>query len=260
MDGVGESCASVKRFAPHFRRRPCAKALAMTFSCVRRAGLMAMYLGACAAKPAPPGQAPKQTSARATAPVAASATVAPPATKATLPPGAARMQEPGDEARALAQLAGRWDVVATFRASPQAQPIVSKGLIADREMIGLYLQEVMKPAPGSTLPDFRRTSFLTYSRLEGRWQFVSIDTRMPVGIMPAYSFGKESAAKLTLTFESLAFVGMGAAVEGRMVRSNYVITRDSTNHDLAQQYWVQADGSETQWLAVEYAYTRQTAK
>jgi hypothetical protein len=51
---------------------------------------------------------------------------------------------------------------------------------------------------------------------------------------------------------------MGPTVEGDMLRSNYVITRDSPEHDLAQQYWVQSDGSEAEWLAVRYEYTRQT--
>ncbi len=169
------------------------------------------------------------------------------------------MQEPGPEARALEKRVGRWDVTATFRPGASAAPTVTKGLIADREMVGLYLQETMKPAPTTGAPDFRRISYLTYSKIEGRYQFVSLDTRIPVGIMPATSFGKESGGKLTLFFEPLAFVGMGDQVEGHMIRSNYVITRDTEDHDLAQQYWIPSDGSEAEWLAVEYSYVRQTA-
>jgi len=78
----------------------------------------------------------------------------------------------------------------------------------------------------------------------------------PVGIMPAYSFAKESDGKLTLEFASLAFVGLGPEVEGRMIRSNLEIARDSNDHEFVRQYWVQADGTARKWLAVEYEYTR----
>jgi hypothetical protein len=106
-----------------------------------------LFLGACMANRAPPAQA-------APTPAAKLSTV-----KASprVPAAVARMQEPGPEARALAKLVGRWDVAATFRASPSATPIVTKGLIADREMVGLYLQETMKPAPSTSAPSSRET-------------------------------------------------------------------------------------------------------
>lgn len=74
--------------------------------------------------------------------------------------------------------------------------------------------------------------------------------------MPAYSFANESDGKLTMHFESLAIVGLGKEVEGRMVRSNLEITRPSEDHEFVRQYWVQADGTTCQWLALEYGYTR----
>ena len=100
-------------------------------------------------------------------------------------------------------------VVSTLRLTPDAPPMVSRSLIAERKMVGVYLEEVMKPALGSDAPDFRRICYLTYFRVEGRWQYVSLDTRFPVGIMPAYSFGKGSDRELTLKFEPLGFVGFG---------------------------------------------------
>ena len=54
--------------------------------------------------------------------------------------------------------------------------------------------------------------------MEGRWQYVSMDTRFPVGIMPASSFDKGTDDKRILVFESLAFVGLGRDVEGRLIR------------------------------------------
>jgi hypothetical protein len=118
------------------------------------------------------------------------------------------------------------------------------------------MEEVMHPDAGAKMPDFRRLAYQYFSRVEGRWQYVSMDTRFPVGIMPAYSFAKESDGKLTLEFASLAFVGLGPEVEGRMIRSNLEIARDSNDHEFVRQYWVQADGTARKWLAVEYEYTR----
>jgi len=171
------------------------------------------------------------------------------------PPAAVRLNEAGPESKDLAREVGTWDCVATFRASPDAQPMVTKGLIAERALVGAYLQETLRPAPGSGVPDFRRVDYLYYSRVEGRWQYVSLDTRFPVGIMPAWSWDKQSDRKITLVFEPLAFVGLGPEVQGTMVRSNMVITRDG-DHQTKQQFWVQADGTGREWLAVQYEYTR----
>jgi hypothetical protein len=123
-------------------------------------------------------------------------------------------------------------------------------------MVGLYLQEVLKPAAGSKAPDFQRLAYEYYSRVEGRWQYVSMDTRFPVGIMPAWSFDKGSASKRVFVFESLAFVGLGRDVEGRMIRSNLEISREGNDQEFVRQFWVQADGTGRVWLAAEYEYRR----
>lgn len=157
--------------------------------------------------------------------------------------------------KSLTQRVGSWRVTSTLRLTPDAKPIVQTA-IADRTMIGPYLQEVMRSASHSGGPDFRRISYLTFFRVEGRWHYVSIDTRFPVGIMPAYSFDGGSTNKIELQFEPLAFVGLGGKVEGRMIRSNFVITWDGPDHDVAQQYWIAADGSGQKWLAVQYDYVR----
>lgn len=176
--------------------------------------------------------------------------------QAVAPSAAERMQQPGPEEQQLQRRAGTWTVKATFRPTPDAQPMITERLVADRKMVGLYLEEVMHPDPGAKMPDFRRLAYQYFSRVEGRWQYVSMDTRFPVGIMPAYSFAKESDGKLTMEFASLAFVGLGSEVAGRMIRSNLEIVRDSDDHEFVRQYWVQADGTARNWLAVEYEYTR----
>jgi hypothetical protein len=41
-----------------------------------------------------------------------------------------------------------------------------------------------------------------------------------------------------------------------MIRSNFVISWDGPDHDVARQYWIAADGSGQKWLAVQYDYAR----
>src|SRR5450432_3203238 len=54
-----------------------------------------------------------------------------------------RMLEPGAEAAALARLVGSWNVTMTMRPAPDAPPIVTDGMVAERRMDGLYLTETM---------------------------------------------------------------------------------------------------------------------
>jgi hypothetical protein len=37
------------------------------------------------------------------------------------------------------------------------------------------------------IPDFRFIEYLTFNRVEVRWQYVSMDTRAPIGLVPARS-------------------------------------------------------------------------
>jgi hypothetical protein len=57
--------------------------------------------------------------------------------------------KPDPRMELLKAMTGRWDVVMTFRPNPDAEPLVVKDLVAERTMIGQYLQEVMQAAPGS---------------------------------------------------------------------------------------------------------------
>lgn len=168
-----------------------------------------------------------------------------------------RMMQDAPETETLRQRCGEWDVTCTIWPAPGAEPLITTGLRVQRTMVGLYMAEVMKPAPESGTPEFTRLAYLTYSRVEGRWQYVSMDTRLPVGIMPAYSFGKGSSdGTLTLIFEPIAFAGVGKTVEGHMMRSNLVITRDGNDHEFSRQHFIRSDGSEQEWLAVQYEYRR----
>ena len=127
--------------------------------------------------------------------------------------------------------------------------------LAERAMIGLYLQEIMRPGDGNG-PDFRRIDYQHYDRVEGRWKYVSMDTRLPVSIMPASSFGGADNDTLRLESAPLGFIGFGDEVAGTLTRSDMVTTRRSDSHELKQQHFASADGTGRQWLAVQYEYRR----
>ena len=87
--------------------------------------------------------------------LAAAASFPPAVTSAAAQTANERMQDAGPEAALLASRAGEWSVVMTLRPTPDAAPIVTKGLIAQRTMIGLFLQEVLHPGPTANSPDFQ---------------------------------------------------------------------------------------------------------
>jgi len=175
---------------------------------------------------------------------------------AAQPSAAERMSQAGPEEAGLKRRVGLWDVVAKLWPAPGAQPVEARGLVAERVMIGPYLEETLRPAPGSKVPDFRRIDYLNFDRVEGRWKYVSMDTRFPVSIMPAWSFGGAQDGTITLQFAPQAFVGFGSAVEGHFMVSNMVISRPDDDHETKQQQVIMADGTGAQWKFVEYDYTR----
>lgn len=168
----------------------------------------------------------------------------------------ATMQAAGPEVRALKARAGEWDVTITITPEPGAKPMVSSNLKADRRMIGGFLEEVIAPRAPKAGEDFRRISFLHYNRVEGRWQYVSMDTRFPAGIMPAWSSHPTSPDRIELEFEPIAFPGWGETVDGWMLRSNYEVSGLGSDHEIARQYWVRANGTSGRWLAVQFDYRR----
>jgi hypothetical protein len=169
---------------------------------------------------------------------------------------AERMAQPGPEELALRRQVGTWDVVTTMWPSASAQPIVTRGLIAERTMVGSILQEEMRPAPGSSVADFRRIDYLHFDRIEQRWKYVSMDTRFPVSIMPAWSFSGARGDTIRVEFAPQGFVGFGAEVEGRFMVADLVVTRSDADHEAKRMHFNMARGEGAPWLFVEYIYTR----
>jgi hypothetical protein len=166
------------------------------------------------------------------------------------------MSEAGPEQSELATQVGRWDVVASLWPAPGAEPLVTRGLVAERTMIGPILQEIMRPAPASGVPDFQRLDYLNFDRVEGRWKYVSMDTRFPVSIMPAWSFGGAVDGEIRLLFASQAFVGFRTEVEGRFMISDMVISHPDADHAAKEQHVIMANGTGQSWTFVRYEYTR----
>jgi hypothetical protein len=177
--------------------------------------------------------------------------------RAPSPSAMQRMLEPGVEAARLAGQVGTWDVSMTFRPSPDAKPLVVRGMIAERTMVGLYLQEIMKPKAGTKLPDFRRIDYLTYDRMQARWEYVSMDTRAPIGIMSAAGLANQLGPDITVYFDGFATPGLGQELEGRFVRARHVDTTENDRHTFKRQFWTRPGQEE--WLAVQYEYTRLTS-
>jgi hypothetical protein len=169
---------------------------------------------------------------------------------------AMRLNEPGPEQRALAADVGRWDVVSKIWTGPGTDPIVTSGLVAERKMIGSFLEETMSPARGSRAADFRRLDYLNFDRVEGRWKYVSMDTRFPVSIMPAAGFRPTRDGRIELQFAPQAFVGFGDAVEGRFMVSDMTITHSDADHMVKEQHVIMADGAGGNWTLARYEYVR----
>ncbi len=172
------------------------------------------------------------------------------------PTAAQRMSELGPEEKKLRGWIGEWDVIASLWPAPGAQPIVSRGIIAERAMIGPILQEIMHPTSGSPTADFKRLDYLNFDRVEGRWKYVSMDTRFPVSIMPAWSFGPQHEGKITVEFNPQAFVGFGKDVAGRFMVSDMVISQPAPDRTLKEQHVTMADGTGRTWQFVRYDYQR----
>jgi hypothetical protein len=169
---------------------------------------------------------------------------------------AERLNQLGPENAAMAPYAGLWDVTETVLDKPGGNPVTTTGLVAERRMIGSYLQEFIRPASDTANQDIKRIDYLSFQRVEGRWKYVSIEMRAPVGIMPAYSFDRGDASGMVLVHEPFAIAGGGSEVAGQMLRMKTVVTRDGPDRDVKNQHFILSDGAGTVWLAHRYAYTR----
>lgn len=163
----------------------------------------------------------------------------------------------GPEGHALEALAGSWDVTETVWDTPDAKPTVTKA-VAIRRMLGSLLQEILHPAEDLSHTAISRIDYLSFNRVEGRWNYVSMDLRAPVGIMTANSFDRDPAERITVVFNPFALPGDGASVSGQLLRMDQVIETLGPNTSRKDQHFILADGTGRKWLAHRYDYRRRT--
>ena len=149
----------------------------------------------------------------------------------------------------VAARTGLWDVTETVWASPDAAPVTTTGLVAERRVIGTMLQEVLRVGKDVNSP-IDRIDYLRYSRAEGHWDYVSMDTRADVGIMPAWSFNAGDGTRIDLTFAPFALP------TGMTLHMTQVITFEGPDRDRKDQSFLVADGTGRAWLAHRYVYVR----
>lgn len=164
----------------------------------------------------------------------------------------------GRENGLMAQRVGVWDVTETVWDSPTATPAITKW-VAERKMIGEFLEEILEPAVGAAPGKIQRIDYLSYHRIEGRWKYVSMDTRASVGVMPAASPDRGDIDNIHLTFEPFAIPIEGSKA-GQLLLMQETITQTDANHDRKDQYFNLSDGSGTLWLKHRYEYVRRVAK
>ena len=165
-----------------------------------------------------------------------------------------RLNQLGPENEAMARSVGQWDVTETVWDAPDAAPQVITGLIAERRMVGQMLQETLRSAAE---PDkILRMDYLSFNRVERRWQYVSMEMRAPVGMMTAQSYGREQDDRIGIVFQPFAVPGPGRAVTGQMLRMRQEIIADGPDSQRKDQYFTLADGASDGWLAHRYSYAR----
>ena len=172
------------------------------------------------------------------------------------PTAAAQTNELAPENQALAQRTGLWDVIETSWPAPGAAPVTTTGLVAERRKIGAILQEILRPAADIAGQDIKRIDYLTFNHLSGQWEYLSMDTRVDIALMPARSFTRADAdGKIVLVHDPFVVPGAGKNTMSLM-RMNSVVSHQGPDRDMKEQHFVASDGTGTVWLAHRYAYTR----
>jgi len=128
--------------------------------------------------------------------------------------------EIGEENALMAQRAGVWDVTETVWDAPGAVPTTTKW-VAERRMVREFLEEVLEPTVAVPASKIQRIDYLSYHRIEGRWKYVSMDTRASVGLIPAASAdrGDDASEKGRLSLP-IAFDGVQAKNKKNRVRDS----------------------------------------
>ena len=174
----------------------------------------------------------------------------------SIEPAGQRLNALGLENEVMAKRAGLSVLTETVWERPGARPIVTRDLVAERRMIGTMFQEILRPAEGPSEGQVSRIDYLHFNRVEGRWGYVSMDMRAPVGIMSACSFDRGENGRIDIAFAPFSAPGPGPDPTGQMLRMTQTISYGEPDRDVKRQYYLLADGTGTKWLAHQYATAR----
>ena len=161
------------------------------------------------------------------------------------------------ENESLKQQVGQWDVIETVWAAPRSAPVTTTGLVADRRMVGSALEEFMHPADDTTAQRVERIDYLRFNGLSGQWEYLSIDTRVDIGLMPAKSFTRaDPDGRIVLIHDPFVIPGKALGSPPVTLRMDSVLSRLGPDRDVKEQHFVTTDGTGKVWLAHRYEYTR----
>jgi hypothetical protein len=162
----------------------------------------------------------------------------------------------GPEYDWLKPLAGNYEVTMQIWPKPGAQAIPLGTFKVTRQFIGNFLQEIMEPLPGTNTPPFSRITYLSFNKINMRWEYVVMDTRFPVMMFETSFDGKIIDGKELITYlPSFPIPAMiGKELAGQMAKQRRDFIIESPERDSMHQYWTLPSGKE--YLAIEYVYKR----
>jgi hypothetical protein len=167
-------------------------------------------------------------------------------------PAAVRLALPGEQHSWLNPLVGEWNVEMLVFPAAGAQPIVSREVKATRRwtLDGRYLREELRGVVFGN--PSARDGVLGYNRLDGRFEFTTVDTFEP-GQMFYAGRGDETARKFSLYGESTE-AGSGVEPTGRkrLLRFEIEVIDDNRN---VQRIFARFPG-QPEYLFVEQRFSR----
>jgi len=158
-------------------------------------------------------------------------------------------------------MVGTWDVRQRMWTGPDAEPMMLPPAVAHRRLVGdTFLEETMKPAPGSDQEPFTRLAYLSYNNVNKRYEWISMDTRAPQ-MMFEISYGGGGPGRgqerrvVSLYLDSFVLPRWGKTANAAF-KQRRVIEADR-DRQVVSQYWTPLSGEKAEeFLAVEYIYTR----
>jgi hypothetical protein len=166
-----------------------------------------------------------------------------------------KLKAPSAETELLQALCGTFAVKSRLWPAAGAEPMVTTAVARRRMIDGMYLEEVMEPAAAPD-PPFNRICYLGFNPLGRRWEYVSLDSRIPVQLM--YELSVEptlgEGSTVTLYLPSFSLPGWGTEVTGESARQRREIALGDPDRQAMRQYWTLPAAPE--YLAVEYSYER----